>query len=76
MLYSHIATPRWDQFLAATEFEFATIWLIPRIYYPRLPGCVGPDVELDRMTDEELAAVLDVEVPSSVRSSAGSFPER
>jgi hypothetical protein len=51
-----------DAFLAAEEFESVEVWPLPGISSSELPITLEPDLELDWMSDSELAAALDTEL--------------
>ena len=47
-----------DQFLAATEIPYCSIWPVPSVTSPALPISLEPDVQLDNMSDREFAFSL------------------
>jgi hypothetical protein len=51
-----------DAFLAAEQFEFAEVWLLPGFSSSEIPIRLEPHLELDRMSDDELAAALDTQL--------------
>jgi hypothetical protein len=48
-----------DTFLSATEFERSVVWPLPGLQSDRFPMVLEQAVELDLMSDDELAAALD-----------------
>jgi hypothetical protein len=53
---------RLDAFLAAEEFEFVEVWPLPGISSSEFPITLESDLEIDWMSDDELAAALDTEL--------------
>ncbi len=51
-----------DGFLAASEIEYSVVWPLPGLTSSTFPIALEQDVELDIMSDQELAAVLNTEV--------------
>jgi hypothetical protein len=52
---------RLDRLLAATEIEQTVVWPIPGLASDQFPIVLEPDVELDWMTDAELATALNTQ---------------
>jgi hypothetical protein len=51
-----------DGFLAATEIEYVVVWPLPGLSCSDFPVQLEPDIVLDLLSDDELAAVLNTEV--------------
>ena len=51
-----------DGFLAAEEIESVVIWPLPGLASTEFPIRLEPDVELDLLSDDELAAALNADV--------------
>jgi hypothetical protein len=49
-----------DRFLAADELALKVLWLLPSLTSEGFPLLLEPDVELDRMTEDEMTAALNV----------------
>jgi hypothetical protein len=53
---------RLDRFLAAREFVYLVVWPLPGLTSTRFPIELEPGIELDAMSDDELAAAFNTEV--------------
>jgi hypothetical protein len=65
-----------ETYLAAREFELAEVWPIPGLTSSQFPIMLEPDLELDWMSDEELAAALNTDlIPRTFGQSQVLFAE-
>jgi len=67
---------RYDQleaFLTANELDFKAIWPVPGLIVDGIPLQLEPEIELDGMTDRELAVALRTEIIRPPFSSAKLF---
>jgi len=53
---------RLDSFLAAQDFGLVTVWPMPGLISDQFPIQLEPDLELDLLADDELAAALNSEL--------------
>jgi hypothetical protein len=51
-----------ERFLVAEEVRYVAVWPLPQLASRRFPIELEPGIELDFMSDDELAAVLDTDV--------------